>query len=423
MLAWKETAMALRSFAILFVTSAFATAGDWPGWRGPQGNGQTAEKNLPLTWSDKENVRWKISLPGEGNSSPVILGDRVFLSQSLDKPGHKRALWCLNRANGKMLWQREVEFEPKEPTHGTNSFCSATPLTDGERVIVSHGSAGLYCYDLKGNEQWKYDVGKLWHIWGNASSPIFYKNLVILWCGPGERQFLVALDKKTGTKVWQFDEPDGKSGMGESREWLGSWATPVVVTVGRRDELILPVPHKVKGIDPATGKELWFCDGMGPLVYGSPTVSADGIVVAFSGYGGPCLAVKAGGQGDVTKTRRLWHQKGKVPQSIGSPVILGDRCYFVDEPGTARCIDIKTGDDVGESQKIAKTWSSVIHADGKLYLATYDDGVFVLEASPKFTELAHNVLGKERMRATVSVADGALYIRTFQHLWCIGAKP
>jgi len=132
---------------------------------------------------------------------------------------------------------------------------------------------------------------------------------------------------------------------------------------------------------------------------------------------------KAGGQGDVTKTHRLWQHKGKVPQSIGSPVILGDRCYFVDEPGTARCIDIKTGNDVGEKEKIAKTWSSVVHGDGKLYLATYDDGVFVLEASPKFTQLAHNLLGDEKMRATVSVADGVFYIRTFQHLWCIGAKP
>jgi outer membrane protein assembly factor BamB len=412
----------LITFLAVVVSGSWAMAENFPGWRGSKDNGQLAEKNLPLTWSEKENVRWKVPLPGEGNSSPIIWGQRVFITQSLDKPGHKRAILCLDRASGTLLWQRFVPFEPNEPTHGTNSFCSATPLTDGQRVIASFGSAGLYCWDMDGQEQWRYDLGKLWHVWGNASSPIFYKNLVLLWCGPGQRQFLVALDKTTGKKVWQLDEPGGKSGMGEDKEWLGSWSTPVVITVNGRDELILPVPRMVKGIDPMSGKELWSCEGLGPLIYGSPTCSADGIVVVFSGFGGPCLAVKAGGSGDVTKTHRLWRHERKVPQSIGSPVILGDKCYFIDEPGTARCFDIKTGEDIGERQTIARTWSSLMLADGKFYLATYGDGVFVLEASPNFTQLAHNSLGKEQMRASVSVADGEIYIRTFKTLWCIAQK-
>ena len=416
--------MAARLLAgLAFVVACSKVGADnFPGWRGPKDNGQLAEKGVPLTWSEKENVRWKLPLPGEGNSSPIIWGKRVFITQSLDKEGHKRALMCLDRATGKSLWQREVAFEDKEPTHATNSFCSATPLTDGARVIASFGSAGLYCWDLDGKEQWHYEVGKLRHIWGNASSPIFYKNTVLLWCGPGERQFLVALDKTSGQKVWQFDEPGGQSGLGEKREWLGSWSTPIVVNVNGRDELILPVPRKVKGIDPSSGKELWSCDGLGPLIYGSPTCSADGIVVVFSGYGGPCLAVKAGGAGDVTATHRLWRHERKIPQSIGSPVILGDRCYFVDEPGTARCFDIKSGEDVSERQEIAKTWSSMILADGRFYLATYGDGVHVLEASPKFTQLAHNKLGNEQMRASVSIADGEIYVRTFKNLWCIAKK-
>src|SRR5207247_1152895 len=185
-----------------------------------------------------------------------------------------------------------------------------SPGTAGKRVIASLGSAGVVCYDFAGKELWRKDLGKLLHIWGNASSPILYKDLVILWCGPGERQFLIALDKATGAQVWKYDEPGGKFGK-EPADWLGSWSTPLVIRAGDHDELILPVPHQVKAFDPATGKVLWWCDGLGPLVYTSPVYSADGIAVVMSGFHGPALAVRVGGQGDVTTTHRLWqHGKG-----------------------------------------------------------------------------------------------------------------
>ena len=273
--------------------AAFAPADNWPAWRGPNGDGRSAEKNLPTTWSDKQNVRWKIELPIRSHAAPIVWDDRIFLPQALDAKGHKRALWCLDRKDGKRLWERVVPYGADEPLHATNSFCAATPVTDGKQVIVSFGSAGVWCYDFDGRELWHYDLGKLWHIWGNASSPILYQNLVILWAGPGERQFLLALDKSTGKKVWQTDVPGGKDGITD-KAWLGSWTTPIIAKIGQRDELILGVPKKLKAFDPATGKELWSCDGLGDLVYTSPAISKDGIVVAFSGFGGPALACKAG---------------------------------------------------------------------------------------------------------------------------------
>src|ERR1043165_1899131 len=200
--------------AVMVVVSAttVANADNWPAWRGPTGQGLSADKNLPVKWSPTENVRWKTSLPASGNSTPVIWGDRFFITQSTERPlwppkvpadspkgpspggyaiAQKRSVMCFNRADGKLLWQRDVIYKEKETTHGTNPFCSASPVTDGERVIASHGSAGLVCYDFEGKQLWHYDVGKLEHLWGNASSPILHGDLSILWCGPGQRQLLL----------------------------------------------------------------------------------------------------------------------------------------------------------------------------------------------------------------------------------------
>jgi outer membrane protein assembly factor BamB len=408
------------ALAVLLLVPLVASAENWPGWRGPGGSGQSSEKALPSRWSEKENIKWKIDLPQSGSASPVVWGSRIFLAQPLDEKGHKRALWCLDRATGKLLWQSVVSYADKEPTHSTNPFCSATPVTDGERVITSFGSAGLYCYDMAGKEQWHYELGKLYHIWGNASSPILYQNLVIMWAGPGERQFLVALDKVTGKKVWQHDEPGGSDGT-KGKTWIGSWSTPIVARVADRDELILSVPDKVKAFDPATGKELWSCAGLSKLVYTSPTISADGIVVAFSGYGGPALAVRAGGNGDVTATHRLWLQKTN-PQRIGSPVILGEHAYLVSETGIAHCFDLKTGKDLWNKENLhSKTWSTLIHADGKLFITDLKAETLVLDPSPTFKQRGRNSLGpKEQTRATLAIADGEIYLRTFRHLYCIG---
>ena len=408
--------------ATLLLASTIARADNWPGWRGPNGDGASAEKNLPATWSDKQNIKWKIALPEKSHAAPIVWGQRIFLAQALDAKGNKRSLWCIDRKDGSVLWTREVAYADKEPLHATNSYCAATPVTDGERVIVSFGSAGLYCYDFDGKEQWRHDLGKLYHIWGNASSPILYQNLVILWAGPGERQFLLALDKTTGKKVWQHDIPGGKDGL-KDKAWLGSWSTPIIAKVQGRDELIVGVPKKLKAFDPKTGKELWSCDGLGDLVYTSPAIDKNGIVVAFSGYGGPALACPAGGNGDVTEAR-LWHHAKGNPQRIGSPVILGEHCYLVSENGIAHCFDIKTGKDLWKERlTTANTWSSLLYADGKFYLTDFNANTTIFEASPTFKLLGRNSLGdKEQTRSTLAFSEGEIFLRTYRHLWCISAK-
>jgi outer membrane protein assembly factor BamB len=410
----------LRCLALLLTCAGVSVAANWPAWRGPTGDGRSAEKDAPLRWSRTENVRWKAPLPSEGNSTPIIWGDRVFLAQSIDRKGTRRAVLCFDRAVGKLLWQRETPFKDDEPTHATNPYCSASPVTDGQRVIASLGSAGLVCYDFEGKELWRKDLGKLHHIWGNASSPVLYKDLVILWCGPGERQFLIALNKASGEQVWKHDEPGGKFGK-VAADWLGSWSTPLIVRAGDHDELLLPVPHQLKGFDPATGKELWSCDGLGPLVYTSPVCTADGIAVAMSGYHGPALAVRTGGKGDVTKTHRLWqHGKGN-PQRIGSPVLVGEHLYLLNEQDVAVCLEVKTGKTVWKERLPGTSWSAMVVIGERIYVTNHAGDCHVIAASPAFRQLAVNSLG-ERVLSSVAVSEGELFIRSYKNLWCIGER-
>jgi outer membrane protein assembly factor BamB len=423
-------AMALLS-AIL-ATAAAARADNWPAWRGPTGQGHSSEREAPLEWSAKKNVRWKVPLPDTGTSTPVVWGKRVFVTQASDKvwppkggnggpaEARRRSLLCFDRDTGKLLWQQDVAYPHVEYTHPTNPYCSASPVTDGERVVVSFGSAGMYCYDLEGKELWRKDLGKLEHIWGNASSPILHENLAILWCGPGERQFLLAVDKKTGADAWEHHEPGGADGI-KSKEWIGSWSTPIVVKVDGKDQLILSAPKQLKGFDPATGKELWSCAGLGKLVYTSP-LYADGIAVALSGFHGPGLAVKVGGKGDIT-SHRLWHQEKGLPQRIGSGVIIGPHLYQFEENGTPRCFELATGKDVWNVDKRpgSGAWGSLVHAAGRLYVTGREGTTYVFAAEPKYRLLAANPIG-EHVDASIALSDGQIFIRSFKHLWCIDGK-
>jgi outer membrane protein assembly factor BamB len=406
---------------LLLGGAGVARAENWPGWRGPRGDGTSAEKDLPTTWSADENVRWKVKLPGPGNSSPIVWGKRTFLTQSLDKKGTHRAVLCFDRTDGQLLWQRSIAFTGEEPTHETNPYCSATPVTDGERVIASHGSAGVVCYDLEGQQLWHRDLGPFIHIWGTAASPVLYGDLVLLNCGPGERTFLLAMDKRTGKDVWKIEEPGGKTGLKGQSEWIGSWSTPRVLTVAGQDQLIMSWPNAVKAHDPKSGEVLWTCRGLTPLVYTTPLTTPE-VVVAMSGFYGSALAVKTGGKGDVTDTHRLWHHTQKHPQRIGSGVILGEYLYMANAgPGTVQCFELKTGKDLWDGRRLGNAfWGSFVHADGKLYVTDQEGDTYVLAAKPQFEQLSRNRLG-EHTNASPAVSDGDIFIRTYEHLWCIGS--
>ena len=202
-----KNSLARYSTAILIaVTALSVAAGDWPVWRGPEGTGISSEKDVPLKWNAKENVRWRSELPGPGNSSPIVWGNRVFVAQAVQKE-NRRTVMCFDRAGGKLLWQSGVNYTEDEPTQENNPYCAGTPATDGERVYVCFGSAGIYAYDFDGKEAWHRDLGKLNHMFGNAVSPILHGDLCIFNFGPDEKARLVALDRKTGQTIWEVEPP------------------------------------------------------------------------------------------------------------------------------------------------------------------------------------------------------------------------
>lgn len=422
----------MRSPLILLFLTTTAFAANWPAWRGPLGTGITEETNLPVTWSTNENVKWRIPLPEPGNSTPIVWGDRVFLTQAVSD---RRTLMCFHRADGKLLWQSGVTAKEKDPTHGTNPYASGSPVTDGERVIVSFASEGVFCYDSEGKELWsRTDLGRQIHIWGAGTSPVIHGDLCFLNFGPGETTYLLAVDKKTGNTVWKHDEetgygkepaPDvrGPKNPG-SATFIGSWTTPVVMNVEGKDQLLVSWPRRLAAYDPATGKELWSCAGLNPLVYTSP-IYGEGIAVAMGGFGGSAIAVRADGSGDVTESRRFW-QHPRSPQRIGSGVVHEGHIYIHNDPGTAMCLDLKTGAMVWQERlkgnaPTGQNWSSVMLSGDKCYTITQGGDCFVFKAGPQFELISVNSLG-ERSNSSIVPSNGELFIRTHRSLWCIAEK-
>jgi outer membrane protein assembly factor BamB len=347
-----------------------------------------------------------------------VVDQKVFITHAPEDTDI-RSLRCYDRASGNLLWRHEIRYSEKEPSHETNPYCSASPVSDGERVIAWYGSAGLYCYDLAGKPIWNVDLGKVEHIWGYGSSPVIHGDLVILNFGPGLNAFVTALDKRTGREVWRREFPGQVSK--EIGEFRGSWSTPVVYREGGRDVLLLSLPNKLWAVDPASGKDIWSCDGLGDLVYTSPIIAGD-VVVTMSGYGGPALAVRGGGSGDVTETHRLWHHvTPKPPQRVGSGVIVGGHLYIHNQP-YASCFEVKTGQELWQKRLAEQSWCSVVHAAGRLYVSNQGGKTFVLEPNPEECKiLATNDTG-ELTRASLAFSDGQIFLRTYKTLYCIESK-
>lgn len=420
---------ALKVLLVLTLAGAgVASAANWPAWRGPMGDGTCSETGLPEKWSATDNVAWKVRLPERGNSTPVVWGDKVFVTQAVEKEG-RRLLLCFDRKDGKLLWQSGATYKEPETTHATNPYCSGSPATDGERVIVNFASAGVFCFDFNGKELWHRDLGKQAHIWGSGTSPVFAGGLCYLNFGPTETSLLVALDPKTGKVVWKHDEPRDEKGTDEAKPYpnpgfYGSWSDPLPRLVDGKPQLLMTYPFRLCAFEPKTGKELWRCTGLNGLVYTSP-LFADGIAVGMGGFGGMAVAVKAGGSGDITKRSRLWRHP-RCPQRIASGVIHDGHIYIHNDPGTAMCIELKSGDIIWEerlrgSAPTGQNWSSVVLSEGKCYTVNQGGDCFVFKASPKFELLSVNPLG-EKVIGSIAVSDGQIFIRGYQNLWCIGAR-
>jgi outer membrane protein assembly factor BamB len=413
----------LLSALALTLSSAPLLADSWPQWRGPAGTGLANESQLPLRWGPDQNIRWKIPLPERGNSTPILWKDRLFLTQAVEQ---KRLLLCLDRKDGRILWEKGTTAQVPEKFHPTNTPCAASPTTDGERVIAHFGSAGIYAFDFAGQELWHVDLGPVDHAWGYAASPVLDAERCFVHFGPGTRHFLVALDKRSGKELWRVDfpivhPPDRTDGFAGKKGEIGSWSTPILVSTGQRSELILSLPGKLAAFDPATGKELWFCEGLNPLLYTS-AMAGENVVIGSGGYGGSTIAIHPGGSGNVTE-KRLWH-KIRDKQRIGSGVIHNGHLYILNTPGTAQCVRLSDGTTVWEERlpgtgARSESWSSMVLAGERLYVNNQGGDVFVLKASPTFELLAVNPLHDGLMNASIAVSDGELFLRTEKHLWCV----
>lgn len=412
-------------FGSILLIAGTLHAGNWPAWRGPTGDGISAETNLPTEWSATKNVVWKTPLPGGGNSTPIVWGDKVILTQATEK-GKLRSIFCFNRKTGAELWKHTVTYEKPEMTHDTNPYCSGSPATDGERIVACFASAGIACVSMDGKLLWHRDLGEQRQIWGAGPSPVIAGNHVFINFGPGPDQTLYCLNKQDGTTVWKHAEPGGASGEklpdGGKGEWIGSWGDPLLRKIGEREELITNWPLRVCAYDPATGRELWQCKGLNQLVYTSPVVDGT-TVVSMGAYGGNALAVKAGGSGDVTAAR-LWLAE-KTRQRIGSPVVYQGHAYILTDIGFAECRSLETGKIVWEERlkgpgATAQNWSSLVLSGDKVYGINQSGDAFIFRAAPKFELLATNSIG-EKVIGSIAPSDGQLFIRSYQHLWCIGS--
>ena len=413
----------LRSTLSLCLIVSFAPAlwaADWPQFRGPGGLGKSAESNLPVAWSETENVAWKTALPGYGSSSPIVLNGKLYLT-CYSGYGIERGVGtlddltlhvvCVDGAKGKIVWDQRIKPAlPESRSVRDHGYAAGTPATDGEHLYVFLGKSGVFKVDLEGNQVWRTSVGEQIHGWGSGTSPVLYKNLVIVNASV-ESGSLVALDKGTGKEVWR---------AGEIRE---SWNTPLITTAesGRR-ELIVAVKDKVLAFSPDTGQSLWSCATDIRWYMAPSVVAADGVVCCLGGRSGTAaLAVRMGGSGDVTATHRLWtSDRGS---NVSSPVIDDGHLYWMHEQrGIAFCAKVLTGELVYERKVdgARQVYASALLADGRLYYVARNGDTFVLAAQPQFKQLAHNKLDDDSIfNASPVVCDGALVLRSDRNLYAI----
>jgi len=425
--------------------------GSWPSFRGPHASGVAEGQNLPDQWNGKtgENILWHTPIPGLAHSSPIVWGNQVFVTTAIsndpkasfrpglygdgdaskDRSRHRWLLYALDKQSGKVLWERVAyEGEPLEKRHIKATYANSTPATDGRIVVAWFGSQGLYAYDVNGNPQWKVDLGRLdfgaydipTYEWGSASSPIIWKDLVIVQCDTQTDSFIMALNAKTGAMVWKTD-----------RDEIPSWGTPTVATTSKGEELIANASNFIRGYDPRTGKELWRLGHSSKITAPTP-IFVDDILVVVSGRGPerPIFVVKAGGRGDLTlpegKTSSdtvMWSKTGRGSY-MPTPLIYNGILYVLANNGTFDAYNLKTGAEIYRQRLpvIGSGFSaSPVASDGKIYLSNEDGEIIVVTAGEKFNHIATNSMG-ELLMATPALSDGVMYVRSAASLFAVGRK-
>ncbi len=413
----------LLLFSWIVLTLPVSVLGnDWARFRGADGNAASPDAQVPLSWSATENVAWKAELPGHGSSSPVVYSDRIYLTSFTgygldpDMPGDRKDLrlhvLCFDTTDGRPLWDKSVAASDNEQEvtrrvadHG---FATGTPVADESGVYSYFGVSGLVAYDHNGNLRWTALTGDKTAGFGSAASPILYRNLVIINASI-ESNKVLAFDRDSGKEVWKIDDVDK------------SWTTPIVgVSADGRDELIVSHKMSVRGFDPATGKELWTCSGIQDYVVPCVVVN-DGIAYVLGGRKNQSMAIRLGGNGDVSDTHKIWETN--IGANVTSPIYHDGYLYWASDRGIANCLDAGSGESVYKERMKTKerVYASSLLAGGRMYLTTRENGVFAIALGPKYKELAHNVFeGDDGMlNATPAVSGNALLFRTNRFLYCI----
>ncbi|HIE96914.1 MAG TPA: hypothetical protein EYG03_06475 [Planctomycetes bacterium] len=419
---WKNV---LFTTLILVVGMPDSEAENWPRFRGPTGQGMSSETGLPLTWSDTKNVAWKTIVPGEGWSSPVIHGDHVFVTSTTDD-GRSCHVICLDRRSGKIRWNTKVFEQEVRKKRNENSDATPTPTTDGQQVYAVFSSGRMVAVDFDGTVAWtNHDVNFYGHH-GLAASPILYQDLVIMaydgssdgennkvgWKIPWQQAVLLAVEKTTGKVRWR-----GKRGLSRLAH-----VTPNILSENGTDQIVSGAGDAVQGFDPSDGRLIWSIYSKGEGVTPSLVVG-DGMVFSCSGFEAPTIRViRTGGTGDVTESHMAWEQTKGVP-SLASMLYVKPYIYAVSDKGVVTCFRAVTGDVVWQERISGKHSCSPIYADGRIYFLTEAEGEsVVIEAGPKLKVLARNRI-EEKCKASMAVSQGNLFIRSEQHLFCIGQLP
>jgi outer membrane protein assembly factor BamB len=439
----------LLSLICLCLFSIGIRAQDWPQFRGPRATGVVEGQPAAVAWDAEKsvNTRWKTQIPGLAHSSPVVWGDKVFVSTAVtsgakdetryglygdvapvkDDPKHTWKVYTLDKTTGKILWER-VAYEgiPKVKRHPKSTHADSTPVTNGKYLVVLFGSHGLYAYDLKGKLLWKQDLGVLdagWfydadYQWEHGSSPVIYKDLVIVQADVQKDSFIAAYSLKNGKLVWKTP-----------REEISSWGTPTVYEGKTRAELITNGSKAIRGYDPATGKELWRLTPNSEVTTPTPFVAHD-LIFVTSGYRPlqPIYAIRPGATGDISlaegkqsNTFIAWSKTRGGPY-MPTPVVYGDYFYTCSNQGVLTAYNAHTGERIYQERlggKGGAFTASPVASDGKIYLSSEDGDIFVVKAGPKYELLATNPVG-EVMMATPAISGGLVIVRGLKHIFAFG---
>jgi outer membrane protein assembly factor BamB len=421
----------ISALLLCLLTNAFADSAAvkfWPQWRGPLATGVAPLADPPVLWSETRNIKWKLAIPGEGDATPIVWGDRVFVLSAVPDPSaqpnkdkapngtFRFTVFCIDRGSGKILWQKVArEASPHEGRQENNTFASGSPVTDGNLIWAFFGSRGLYCYDVEGNLKWQKDFGSMKTKMGfgeGASPALSGDTLVIYWDDEASDDFIAAFDKTTGKELWRQPRNEGTG-----------WSTPLIVDFNGQKQVVVNATGKVRSYDLATGKEIWSCGGQTANAIPSPVAQGD-MLYLTSGFRGSALqAIHLGRTGDLTGTDAIAWSHSKSTPYIPSPLLADNYLYLISgNENMLSCFDAKTGEPYFERERlegIRGVYASPVSARDRTYVLGREGSCVVLKKGPKPEVLAVNKLDDTRSDASIALVDKQLFLRTAHNLYCI----